>query len=75
MYGILCFQHLQNKAGGYHVHEYPLPYQYDSDTNLCGPEQVGGHWNPLGGATSGVTQDDFEVSLYAPCTLRTPVHS
>jgi len=47
-------------AGGYHVHEFPLPYQFTTETDLCGSGVTRGHFNPLG-ATTGSTQDEFEV--------------
>ncbi|XP_046342828.2 uncharacterized protein LOC124123706 [Haliotis rufescens] len=54
---------LASKAGGYHVHLYPVPYQYTANQALCSPEAVGGHWNPLGMPfpANGSTTDRFEV--------------
>ena len=39
---------LQDKAEGYHVHEYPSPkYRKYSPSKSCTAEVAGGHWNPF----------------------------
>jgi len=57
-------------AGGYHVHEFPLPYQFTTETDLCGSGVTRGHFNPLG-ATTGSTQDEFEVGFMYKVTAQT----
>ena len=61
-------QNLAQRAGAYHVHQYPLPYKYDKDSDQCGQGSVGGHYNPLGATVPYVpvintagTQELFEV--------------
>lgn len=53
-------------AGGYHVHIFPVPYQYSPESDLCGPSVTAGHFNPLM-RTRGDTQNDFEVCLAVSC--------
>lgn len=36
---------LNSKAGGYHIHQYPLNYRKPGN-NICGT--TGGHFNPFG---------------------------
>ncbi|KAG1649777.1 Cell surface superoxide dismutase [Cu-Zn] 6 [Nymphon striatum] len=38
---------LQNRGKGYHIHEFPKPYQLDENQPLCTEEAVGGHFNPF----------------------------
>ncbi|XP_067657181.1 uncharacterized protein [Haliotis asinina] len=54
---------LAGKAGGYHVHLYPVPYQHTANQQLCSSDAVGGHWNPFVKPfpTTGSTTDVFEV--------------
>ena len=60
---------LNQQAGGYHVHQYPVPIaQSDSSADplsqFCSPTAVGGHWNPFNAAYPGPasgTQDMYEI--------------
>lgn len=62
---------LRAQAGGYHVHEFPVPVaegdaskQTASISQFCSSVAVGGHWNPfLASArpSANATQDLFEV--------------
>lgn len=54
-------QGLDSKAGGYHVHEYPISYQYEQDTEICSGQYTGGHHDPLKANRVLSTQDDQEV--------------
>ncbi|XP_013415688.1 uncharacterized protein LOC106177466 isoform X1 [Lingula anatina] len=61
------FQNLQNLAGGWHVHAYPLVPKMFADDFQCSGKDVGGHWNPFGidpstspSAGTG-TNDEYEV--------------
>lgn len=56
-------QGLNNEAGGYHVHEYPISYKYEEDTAICSGEFTGGHHDPLKANRVLSTQDDQEVSV------------
>ncbi|XP_046552653.1 LOW QUALITY PROTEIN: uncharacterized protein LOC124262225 [Haliotis rubra] len=59
----VALSRLARKAGGYHVHLYPVPYQQTASQQLCSQDAVGGHWNPFGMPfpTTGSTTDRFEV--------------
>ncbi|XP_041368352.1 uncharacterized protein LOC121382800 isoform X2 [Gigantopelta aegis] len=37
---------LQNKAAGYHIHAYPVPYKALETQSVCDVGSVGGHFNP-----------------------------
>ena len=64
----VLFQGLDNNGAGYHIHVYPLPYQYTESTDLCGASSTGGHFSPF--ATSvGSTQDVKEVYNVPNLTL------
>ncbi|XP_067951286.1 uncharacterized protein [Watersipora subatra] len=52
---------LNRQADGYHVHVYPLPYEFTSNTDLCGVESTGGHLDPFNGITTGATQELAEI--------------
>jgi len=57
-------QKLNNRAGGYHVHLFPLPYEFSMSTNLCGSDITSGHFNPFNKpARGGTTQEEFEVII------------
>lgn len=49
------------------MHEFPLPYQYEDETDLCGLGSTGGHWNPFGAVgfndlvDNVATQELYEV--------------
>lgn len=38
---------LQNLAGGYHVHKWPVPDKLTTDQDVCNNEYVSGHFNPF----------------------------
>ena len=59
----MFFQNLGEQAGGYHVHLYPVPYEFTTETDLCGADTTGGHFNPFNAGTTGPTQDELEVNF------------
>ncbi|XP_033756043.1 uncharacterized protein LOC117338803 isoform X2 [Pecten maximus] len=57
---------LANMAGGYHIHNYPVPLKMIKGQEICGQEYVGGHFNPFGvagalPAPGAGTNDQYEV--------------
>ncbi|XP_069140703.1 uncharacterized protein [Argopecten irradians] len=53
-------------AGGYHIHNYPVPLKMTSGQQVCGNEYVSGHFNPFGvsgslPAAGTGTSDQYEV--------------
>eukprot|EP00117_Sycon_ciliatum_P009137 scpid34776/ scgid11551/ Superoxide dismutase [Cu-Zn] len=61
---------LMMMAGGYHIHEWPVPWLDllstlpPLSTRFCGSQAVGGHYNPFSASTPlppGLTQDFYEV--------------
>lgn len=65
---VVKLNNLRSEAGGYHIHEYPVPQRVTADQNLCSGASVGGHFNPFNivyGAGSPAaatsTEDVYEV--------------
>ncbi|XP_060606664.1 uncharacterized protein LOC132758969 isoform X1 [Ruditapes philippinarum] len=59
---------LDIRAGGYHVHEWPVPQKILKEEAVCSNAHVGGHFNPFKVGTGGVypspaltTPDKYEV--------------
>nr|QDX46957.1 superoxide dismutase [Azumapecten farreri] len=57
---------LASMAGGYHIHNYPVPLKMIPGQEICGQEYVGGHFNPF--SVTGTlpppgsgTNDQYEV--------------
>ena len=71
-------QNLDNNGGGYHIHEYPLPYQFEAITDQCGSGSTGGHFNPFGATgynpsqNSQATQELYEVNTIYTNVLPLP---
>lgn len=40
-------QNLDNRGGGYHVHNWPVPQKIQQTDMVCSPEDVSGHLNPF----------------------------
>ena len=62
-------RNLRSLAGGYDVHEWPVPQRVQADQKVCSPTSVSGHFNPFGVVYDGNTpspgegsDDMFEVS-------------
>ncbi|KAL8560267.1 hypothetical protein ACOMHN_005998 [Nucella lapillus] len=65
---VLDLKNLRSKAGGYHVHKYPVPQRLSKDDNVCSGAMVAGHFNPFGviydassPAAATTTEDAYEV--------------
>ena len=54
---------LQNKAGGYHIHQHPVPYKALEDQKTCDAASVGGHFNPHG-ITSNPDPKTASLDMY-----------
>lgn len=61
-------RNLRSKAGGYHVHKYPVPQRQSKDQALCSGQSVSGHFNPFGivydassPAAAATTEEAYEV--------------
>ncbi|KAJ8317087.1 hypothetical protein KUTeg_004991 [Tegillarca granosa] len=57
---------LKGLASGYHIHEWPVPYQMTKDESMCSSAHVSGHFNPFGISppwlAPGVgTNDQYEI--------------
>lgn len=59
---------LQGRAGGYHVHVWPVPQHLAANQALCGADNVAGHFNPFGvvvdntyPAPTVTTDDMYEI--------------
>jgi Cu/Zn superoxide dismutase len=39
---------LRQLAGGWHVHDWPVPQRVDSTQQMCSGASVSGHFNPFG---------------------------
>ncbi|OWF38323.1 Superoxide dismutase [Cu-Zn], chloroplastic [Mizuhopecten yessoensis] len=57
---------LASMAGGYHIHNYPVPLKMRKGQEICGQEYVGGHFNPFNvdgtlPAPRAGTKDQYEV--------------
>ncbi|XP_064602134.1 uncharacterized protein LOC135468049 [Liolophura sinensis] len=58
---------LKSKAGGYHVHDFPVPQRISKDDKVCSGDSVSGHWNPFmwvkatSPAEGSGTSDQYEV--------------
>lgn len=59
---------LQSRAGGYHVHVWPVPQHLAANQALCGADNVAGHFNPFGvvvdstyPAPTVTTDDMYEI--------------
>ncbi|XP_071947606.1 uncharacterized protein [Antedon mediterranea] len=37
---------MQNLAGGYHIHEFPVPQRFSAEDQICSGDSVSGHFNP-----------------------------
>lgn len=60
---------LRSLAGGYHVHNFPVPQRVQADQLLCSDKAVSGHYNPFdiiytaNSPAAGIgTEDQYEVS-------------
>ena len=58
---------LGGKAGGYHIHKWPVPEKWSADQSICSADYVSGHFNPFSINTStdpapaSGTNDQYEV--------------
>lgn len=58
---------LGGKAGGYHIHKWPVPEKWSADQKICSADYVSGHFNPFSIDTSTDpapavgTNDQYEV--------------
>ena len=65
---------LKKESQGYHVHNYPMPWQMQyTGSESCAKGYLGGHWNPFGvdvksspAPGSGMLSRDFIASLMLP---------
>ena len=55
---------LKSKAGGYHVHLYPVPQKRGMNEAVCDADDVAGHFNPF--------NVDVDSSVYPSATSTTP---
>ncbi|XP_060698253.1 uncharacterized protein cusr [Hemiscyllium ocellatum] len=65
----VSLRNLQQLAGPYHVHRFPVPPRRTPGDELCANDNLGGHWNPFGKVPSGAlypqnaneTHDQYEI--------------
>uniref|UniRef100_UPI00398F3DEE uncharacterized protein cusr n=1 Tax=Pristiophorus japonicus TaxID=55135 RepID=UPI00398F3DEE len=65
----VSLMNLRQQASAYHVHNFPVPQRRTRDDQLCGNDNVGGHWDPFGKVSSSPsyprhtneTHDQYEI--------------